>query len=78
MITTMEQAVQVQARRIAQGKRGIAKAVRRFARRGLNIGNIHNGKKRDPGNADDFLTYLRIKMQLPHTFEKREQKDNES
>ena len=48
MITTQTQAVAVQSRRHKEGKRGFAKAVRRFFNRGLN------GKQRLPNYAKDF------------------------
>lgn len=57
MITTMEQARDVQAVRVANGKRGWSRAVRRFIKRNHKL----------PGtNAVDFHAAQAIKSDLPH------------
>lgn len=64
MITTLEQARRVQFARVKRGQKGHSKAVRRFLKRGLDIGNAHNGTY--GGKAEDHEKYLAGKVELPY------------
>lgn len=54
MITTIEQARQVQEKRVANGKQGYSKAVRSFLKRNLNLEKL-----------EDYNAYLMLKQSLP-------------
>lgn len=55
MITSYEQARNTQARRVAVGKRGFSRAVRRFVQRDIN-----------PATPDEWKQYHAALAKLPH------------
>ena len=65
MIKTLEQAARIQMKRVKRGQFGHSKAVRRFLKRGLQIGDIHN-KPLKLSKLDDYNKYLEGKDFLPH------------
>lgn len=62
MITSMQQAERIQQARVAAGKMGHARAVRRFLKRDLNIGSREKGG----GTASDHEEYHSRKSVLSH------------
>ena len=63
MVTSFDQAVRVQQARVRRGQKGHSKAVRRYLKRGLDLGNIHSGE--GGGTFRDYTAYLAAKMDLP-------------
>lgn len=65
MVTSLAQAMRIQRARVSRGQKGHSKAVRRFLKRGLDLGGMVNGNYAG-GKAGDHIKYLSAKEVLPY------------